>query len=100
MVLALAARGEIGHDTPVALCIASAETFEVWQVHLEEVLAAAGVDAKDVAFMIDKSRTKMSAIRAIGVTLLLCHFHMLQEADRFPRSSDSGMSGPPTRRCA
>lgn len=52
--------------------------------YLEEVLEAAGVDAKDVTFMNDKSRTDMSAIRAIDATLLLCHFRVLQQADRFP----------------
>ena len=65
----------------------------VWQAFLDEVLEAAGMDAEDVTFMMDKSSIEMKAVRAIGAILLLCHFHMLQEADRFLRSSASEMHG-------
>lgn len=56
------------------------------------MLAAAGVTPKDVSFMIDKSRVEMAALREAGVKdYLLCLFHMLQDWERYLRSSESGV---------
>lgn len=41
--------------------------------------------------MIDKSKAEMAAIRESGVTFLLCYFHVLQDWERFLRSSSSGV---------
>lgn len=92
-LLALVVRDEFGHGNPVALCIASAEKAEIWEEFLKAVTEAAGLDLANLTFMIDKSQTEMAAIRNVGAQYLLCHFHMLQEAERFLKSGESGLSG-------
>jgi len=92
-MLTLVVRDEFGHACPVAMCIASAETADIWVEFLTAVLQSAGLDPTQCAFMIDKSKTEMAAIKKIGAKFLLCHFHMLQEAERFLKSAASGISG-------
>jgi hypothetical protein len=42
--------------------------------------------------MIDKSKAEMSAVAStLGSKYLLCYFHLLQDWERFLRSSDSGV---------
>jgi hypothetical protein len=41
--------------------------------------------------MIDKSKTEIAALTAVGITHLLCLFHMLQDWERYLRSSESGV---------
>lgn len=41
--------------------------------------------------MIDKSKTEIAALSALGITHLLCLFHMLQDWERYLRSAESGI---------
>jgi hypothetical protein len=42
--------------------------------------------------MIDKSKTEIAALQAIGITYLLCLFHKLQDWERFLKSSDASVN--------
>jgi hypothetical protein len=96
--LTLLVRDEYGHGFPVAYCISSAENKEIWVEFLQAVLNAAGLSAENLNFMIDKSQTEISAIKAIGAKYLLCKFHMLQDWERFLKSTQSGMHGRTNQR--
>jgi hypothetical protein len=93
-VLTLVVRDEFGHANPVAMCITSQENSNVWAEFLNEALHTAGLDPCSCTFMIDKSSTEISAINKIGGRYILCIFHMLQDAERFLKSTESNISGP------
>ena len=57
-------------------------------------LQARAVGDGDFSFkyiMIDKSKAERSAIVSIGAKFLSCFFHLLQDWERFLKSSDSGV---------
>jgi len=43
--------------------------------------------------MIDKSKAEIAALKRLGIPYLLCIFHMLQDVERFCKSSKSGVHG-------
>lgn len=90
----LLVKDEFGHGCPVAFCIASNEDSDIWSRFIKSALDAAGLEPEYVCFMIDNSNIEQKAIRDINSKFILCHFHMLQDADRFLRSSESGAHGP------
>jgi hypothetical protein len=47
--------------------------------------------------MIDKSKTEIAALTALGITHVLCLFHMLQDWERYLRSAESGVKDPEER---
>lgn len=91
--LALVVRDEFGHGFPVGYCIASNEDGAIWAEFLTAILQSACLDPANVTFMIDKSSIEIAAIGEIKANYLLCRFHMMQEWERFLRSSDSGVHG-------
>jgi len=57
------------------------------------LLQSAGVDIKELTFMIDKSVTERSAISSLGARYILCSFHVFQEVERWLKTTQSGLSG-------
>ena len=56
-------------------------------------MQAAEIDSSGVKMMIDKSVTERHSLTELGISYLLCIFHMLQEIERFLKSGDSGVHG-------
>jgi len=83
---------EYGNGVPVAFSIATEENDDEVQRFLKGTASAVGGNFAFKHIMIDKSTTEISAIGGLDgeVKYLLCFFHMLQEWERFLRSSDSG----------
>lgn len=91
--LALVVRDEFGHGFPAGYCISSNEDGAIWSEFLTAILQSADLNPADVTFMIDKSTIEIAAIGQIGSNYLLCKFHMMQEWERFLRSTESRVHG-------
>ena len=75
------------------MCVTDHENADIWVEFLEAVLRVSGLEASSCTFVIDKSTTEMAAVERIGARFILCIFHLLQEAERFLKSGESGVSG-------
>ena len=75
----------------MALCISDNEDAEAYKDFVNAVKKYSSCELSYI--MIDKSKAEMAACGALGITFLLCKFHMFQDVERFCKSSKSGVNG-------
>lgn len=83
-----------GQGVPVACYLGDQERSDEIKLFVEHVLQAAKKihSAFTVSnFMIDKSKAEIKAVIDLGYNYYLCKFHVLQDWERFLRSSKAGV---------
>lgn len=96
----LSVSDEHGKGVPGAFMITSSESADTVKLFLETVKQKiredfAEQDSEPFQFshaMIDKSKAEIAACNELNIFYVLCYFHVLQELQRFLRSSESGVT--------
>jgi hypothetical protein len=94
-LLAIVVRDEFTSGVPVAFCISDNEDAETYKEFLTTVAEAAGMKFSNI--MVDKSKAEIAACKQLEINHLLCIFHMLQDFEKFCKSTKSGIHGNTNR---
>ena len=115
--MTLLVKDAFGASFPVAFCIAAKEDGSAWETFIKRAfevcisftlsflpfshhipaiteckfLQKSQVKVEDLCFMMDKGAPNIKAMKKLGATYHLCHFHMMQDWDRKMKVKSMGV---------